>query len=69
MEEYWKMTNYLYPVHQLSETFKGKFLSQYEANSVKKLEAEAYFKSQIEKAYQSKWVVYSEAYPWPMLRM
>lgn len=55
-----KYENYLYPVHQLSETFKGKFLDSLKRR-LKKLEVGDGFHSQIEKAYQSKWVVYSEA--------
>jgi len=55
-----KYDNYLYPVHQLSETFKGKFLDSIKTK-LKKMEAINGFRSQIEKAYQSKWVVYCEA--------
>lgn len=55
-----KYENYLYPVHQLSDTFKGKFL-----HSIKRLlnkqGKKGSFSSQLEKAYQSKWVVFSEA--------
>ncbi len=54
-----KYENYLYPVHQLSETFKGKFLNSIK-QKLKKLDATEHFKPQIEKAYQSKWVVHSE---------
>ncbi len=55
-----KYENYLYPVHQLSNTFKGKFLDSVK-RKLKALDAKDCFKTQIEKAYQSKWVVYSEA--------
>ncbi len=55
-----KYENYLYPVHQLSETFKGKFLNSIK-QTLKKLDAIEYFIQQIEKAYQSSWVVYSES--------
>lgn len=54
-----KYENYLYPVHQLSETFKGKFLDSIK-RWLNKLGKKDDFNSQIEKAYQSKWVVYSE---------
>jgi hypothetical protein len=54
-----KYENYLYPVHQLSETFKGKFLDSIK-RLLNKLGKKGSFSSQIEKAYQSKWVVYSE---------
>jgi hypothetical protein len=55
-----KYENYLYPVHQLSNTFKGKFLDSVK-RKLKALDAKDCFSAQIEKAYQSKWVVYSEA--------
>lgn len=54
-----KKDKYLYPVHQLSKTFKGKFLDGLK----KKLNKTNHlgFKKHIEKAYQTNWVVYSEA--------
>ncbi|HIP49267.1 MAG TPA: IS91 family transposase [Lutibacter sp.] len=55
-----KYKNYLYPVHQLSDTFKGKFLDSIK-RKLKKLDSSGLFKQQIEKAYKTKWVVYSEA--------
>lgn len=55
-----KYENYLYPVHQLSETFKGKFLDSLK-RKLHKLGKKNHFHSQIVKAYQTKWVVYSEA--------
>ncbi len=55
-----KYENYLYPVHQLSDTFKGKFLDSIK-RKLKKLDSLDNFKQQIEKAYKTKWVVYSEA--------
>lgn len=55
-----KYENYLYPVHQLSETFKGKFLDSLKLK-LRKLGKTNYFGSQIEKAYRTKWVVHSQA--------
>lgn len=50
---------YLYPVHQLSDTFKGKFLDSLK----RKLRKTGYpesFTTHIEKAYKVKWVVNSQ---------
>ena len=50
---------FLYPVHQLSNTFKGKFLDSME----RKLKNEGMlekFDDHIQKAYDTNWVVYSE---------
>ena len=54
-----KKDRYLYPVHQLSKTFKGKFLDGLK-KELKKTNHLG-FKNHIEKAYQTNWVVYSEA--------
>lgn len=54
-----KNDKYLYVVQHLSATFKGKFL-----DSLKRLLKKAKqtgFEAQIEKAYQTNWVVYCEA--------
>lgn len=54
-----KNDKYLYSVHRLSATFKGKFL-----DGLKRLlrkEKHTRFEAQIEKAYQTKWVVFCEA--------
>ena len=55
-----KYENYLYPVHQLSDTFKGKFLNSLKL-MLNKVGIKKGFNSQIEKAYKNKWVVYCEA--------
>ena len=54
-----KSGKYLYPVHQLSDTFKGKFLDSLKRKLRKTGIPEA-FESQIEKAYNTRWVVHSE---------
>jgi hypothetical protein len=51
---------YLYPVYQLSKTFRGKFLDSLERKLRKKDMPDA-FKTQIEKANATPWVVFSEA--------
>jgi len=59
----WKnigQNNYLYNVKQLSSTFKGKFLDSTKRN-LRKLDKLQGFNSQIQKAYKTNWVVYSEA--------
>ncbi len=52
--------NYLYPVHQLSASFKGKFL-----DSIKRLLKKSGvlhgFNQSIQEAWKKKWVVYCEA--------
>ena len=55
-----KYENYLYPVHQLSAAFKGKFLDSIK-RELRKLSAMDGFKVCIEKAHQKKWVVYCES--------
>jgi hypothetical protein len=47
---------YLYPIHQLSDTFKGKFLDSLKRKLPKTENAEG-FKPHIEKAHNTKWVV------------
>jgi hypothetical protein len=54
-----KNDKYLYPVKQLSATFKGKFLDGLK-QKLQKMNHLG-FEQQIQKAYQSKWVVYCEA--------
>jgi hypothetical protein len=51
--------HYLYPVHQLSQTFRGKFLDSLK-RKIRKLEASSLFANQLQKAYNTKWVVHSE---------
>ena len=54
-----KYKNYLYPVHQLSDTFKGKFLDSLK-RKLKKVSMLNGFNAQIQKAYNTNWVVHSE---------
>jgi len=51
---------YLYPVQQLSAAFKGKFLDGLK-RKLRKLNKLSGFMPQIEKAYGTDWVVYSQA--------
>ncbi len=51
--------NYLYPVHQLSSAFKGKFLDSLK-RTLRKQDELPLFNSQIQQAYQTKWVVHCE---------
>jgi len=55
-----KYENYLYPVHQLSDAFKGKFLDSLKKRLEETGMLEA-FNSNIQKAYNTKWVVHSQA--------
>jgi len=50
---------YLYPVHQLSEAFKGKFLDSLK-RSLRKQNEMALFNPVVQQAYNSKWVVHCE---------
>jgi len=54
-----KSEKYLYPVHELSETFKGKFLDSMK-RELNKSDVHPNFKSHIQKAYATKWIVFSE---------
>jgi len=54
-----KYDNYLYPVHQLSETFKGKLLDSLK-RKLKKMNMLTGFYKHIEKAYKCRWVVNSQ---------
>ena len=49
---------YLYPVHQLSDTFKGKFMDSLQ-RKLRKLKASG-FDRHLQQAAKSRWVVYSE---------
>ena len=51
---------YLYPVRQLSAAFKGKFLDALK-RKLKKMDNATGFIAQIQRAYQTDWVVYCEA--------
>ncbi len=50
---------FLYPVHQLSSTFKGKFLDSIK-RELRKMNMLADFNSAIQQAYSTDWVVHSE---------
>jgi len=50
---------YLYPVHQLSEAFKGKFLDSLK-RALHKENKLALFDDPVQQAYSTKWVVHSE---------
>jgi hypothetical protein len=54
-----KNDKYLYTVQQLSATFKGKFLDSLK-RQLNKIKRKG-FENQIEKAYQTNWVVFCEA--------
>jgi hypothetical protein len=51
--------NYLYPVHQLSAAFKGKFLDSLK-RALRKQNALALFDDQVQRAYATRWVVHCE---------
>jgi hypothetical protein len=51
---------YLYPVYQLSDTFKGKFLNSIK-RQLRKQDMEGAFNKQLDKAAAKNWVVFSEA--------
>lgn len=51
---------FLYPVTQLSSTFKGKFLDSLKRNLRKQNNLSGFY-AHIEKAYATKWVVHTEA--------
>ncbi len=50
---------YLYPVHQLSDTFKGKFLDSLKRALRKKKEIPL-FNDKVQQAYSTRWVVHCE---------
>ena len=52
--------DYLYPVHQLSATFKGKFLDSLE-RSLRKMGMKSGFDSLLQRAWNKPWVVFCEA--------
>jgi hypothetical protein len=54
-----KYKNYLYPVHQHRSAFKGKFLDSLK-RKLKKIDMTGGFNSQIQKAYNTKWVVHCQ---------
>jgi len=51
--------NYLYPVHQLSEAFKGKFLDSLK-RVLRKQNELPLFNDKVQQAYRSPWVVHCE---------
>lgn len=50
---------YLYPVHQLSEAFKGRFLDSLK-RALRKQNELFLFNDRVQQAYQTKWVVHCE---------
>lgn len=50
---------YLYPVHQLSEAFKGKFLDSLK-RALRKQNELTLFNEVVQQAYKTKWVIHSE---------
>jgi hypothetical protein len=52
----WK---FLYPVYQLSDAFKGRFLDSLK-RALRKQNSLALFNDKVQKAYQTKWVVHCE---------
>ncbi len=55
-----KNEDYLYPVHQLSKTFRGKFLESLK-RELKKTDMLSVFDHLIQESWNKKWVVFSEA--------
>jgi hypothetical protein len=51
--------NFLFPVHQLSEAFKGKFLDSLK-RALRKANELAMFHNQLQQAYKTKWVVHCQ---------
>lgn len=52
--------DYLYPVHQLSATFKGKFLDSLK-RTLRKMDVVSGFNSLLQQAWNKKWVVFCES--------
>jgi hypothetical protein len=50
---------YIYPVHQLSDAFKGRFLDSLK-RALRKQKALSIFDDKLQQAYQTKWVVHCE---------
>jgi hypothetical protein len=50
---------YLYPVHQLSQAFKGKFLDSLK-RALRKQDELSMFNDKVQRAYRTQWVVYCE---------
>ena len=51
--------NFLYPVHQLSEAFKGKFLDSLK-RALRKQNEMTLFNDKVQQAYNTRWVVHCE---------
>ena len=51
--------NYLFPVHQLSDAFKGRFLDGLK-RSLRKQNALTFFNQYVQQAYDTRWVVHCE---------
>jgi hypothetical protein len=50
---------FLYPVHQMSDTFKGKFLDSLK-RALRKQNKLALFDDKVQAAYKTRWVVHCE---------
>lgn len=63
LDQHWKNIghsgNYLYPVHQLSQAFKAKFLDSLK-RALRKENELALFYKQVQQTYKNKWVVHCE---------
>jgi len=63
LDERWKNIGhsgkYLYPVHQLSSAFKGKFLDSLK-RVLRKQNELSLFSDKVQQAYKTKWVVHCE---------
>jgi len=63
LDGHWKnighSDKYLYPVHQLSDTFKGKFLDSLKRSLRKKNEL-LLFNENVQQAYKTRWVVHCQ---------
>lgn len=56
-----KTGRFLYPVHELSATFKGKFLEGLQRSLIKQKQYTPSFENYIQQAFSKDWVVFSEA--------
>lgn len=54
-----KSGSYLYPVHQLSDTFKGKFLDSLK-RALRKQNELSLFNDKVQQAYKTRWVVHCQ---------
>jgi hypothetical protein len=59
MENIGHSWNYLYPVHQLSDAFKGRFLDSLN-RALRKQNELPLFNDKVQQAFNTKWVVHCE---------